>query len=85
MLTIVQNIDEYDDTNLAMIRDFAAFKWKKRTFDSGGYLLAEIEDFKRAKRLFEAQTENTVTKMNENKRLEIQYLADKSKCTINNI
>ena len=53
---------------LDMVRGFAAFKWKQITFDGGGYLLAELEDFERAKRLFEAQKENTVTKMNENHR-----------------
>ncbi len=63
----------------------SSFKWKQRTFDGGGYLLAEIEDFERAKRLFEAQKDNTVTKMNENERQIIQYIADDSKCTINNI
>ena len=91
MLTIVQNIDdiddidEYENTNLAIVRGFAIFKWKQRTFDDGGYLLAEIEDFERAKRLFEAQKENTVTKMNENEKQIIQYIASKGKCTINDI
>ena len=51
-----------------MVRGFAAFKWKQRTFDDGGYLLAEIEDFEKAKQLLEFQKENTVTKMNENER-----------------
>jgi hypothetical protein len=70
---------------LDMVRGFATFKWKQRTFDSGGYLLAEIEDFERAKRLFEAQKENTVTKMNENERKIIQCIASKGECTINDI
>ncbi len=70
---------------LDMIRGFAAFKWEQRIFDDGGYLLAEIEDFERAKRLFEAQKENTVTKINENERRIIQYIASKGKCTINDI
>ncbi len=70
---------------LNMVRGFAAFKWKQRTFDDGGYLLAEIEDFERAKRLFEAQKENTVAKMNETERQIIQYIAGKGKCTINDI
>ncbi len=51
-----------------MVRGFAAFKWKQRTFEDGEYLLAEIEGFERARRLFEFQKENTVTKMNENER-----------------
>ena len=68
-----------------MVRGFAAFKWKQRILDGGGYLLAEIENFQRAKRLFEAQKENTVTKMNERERQIVQYKAGKRKCTINNI
>ncbi len=68
-----------------MIRGFAAFKWKQRIFDGDGYLLAELENFERAKRLFEAQKENTVTKMNENERQIVQYKASKGKCTINDI
>jgi hypothetical protein len=70
---------------LDMVRGFAAFKWKQRTFDDGGYLLAELEDFERAKELFEAQKESTVSKMNEIERQIIQYIAGNSKCTINNI
>ena len=71
----MDRIDIQDTSNsrifpmfLNMVRGFAAFKWKQRTFDDGGYLLAEIEDFERAKRLLEFQKENTVTKMNENER-----------------
>lgn len=91
-IPFVDRIDLQDTSNsrifpmfLDMVRGFAAFKWKQRTFDCGGYLLAEIEDFERAKRLFEAQKENTVTKMNENERQIIQYIASKGKCTINDI
>ena len=71
--------------SLDMVRGFAAFKWKQRTFDDDGYLLAELEDFERAKELFEAQKESTVSKMNEIERQIIQYIAGNSKCTINNI
>jgi hypothetical protein len=91
-IPFVDRIDLQDTSNsrifpmfLDMVRGFAAFKWKQRTFGDGGYLLAEIEDFERAKRLFESQKENTVTKMNENERLIIQYIASKGKCTINDI
>ncbi len=91
-IPFVDRIDLQDTSNsrifpmfLDMVRGFAAFNWKQRTFDDGGYLLAEIEDFEKAKRLFESQKENTVTKMNENERLIIQCIADNSKCTINNI
>jgi hypothetical protein len=91
-IPFVDRIDLQDMSNsrifpmfLDMIRGFAAFKWKQRTLDDGGYLLAEIEDFERAKRLFEAQKENVVTKMNENERRIIQCIASKGKCTINDI
>ena len=70
---------------LDMVRGFAAFKWNQRTFDEEGYLLADIEDFNKAKRLFEAQKENTVTKMSEKERQIIHYIASKDKCTINEI
>jgi len=91
-IPFVDSIDLQDTSNsrifpmfLDMVRGFAVFKWKQRTFDDDGYLLAEIEDFEKAKRLFEAQKESTVTKMNEKERQIIQYIADNSKCTINNI
>jgi predicted RNA-binding protein Jag len=42
----------------------------------------ELEDFEKAKRLFEAQKENTVTKMNENERRIIQYIAVKGNAQI---
>ena len=85
-IPFVDRIDLQDTSNsrifpmfLDMVRGFAAFKWKQRAFDDGGYLLAEIEDFEKAKRLFESQKENTITKMNENERRIIQYIADNSK------
>jgi hypothetical protein len=91
-IPFVNRIDLQDTSNsrifpmfLDMVRGFAAFKWKQRTFDGDGYLIAELEDFEKAKRLFEAQKENTVTKMNENERRIIQCIASKGKCTINDI
>ena len=91
-IPFVDRIDLQDISNsrifpmfLDMVRGFTAFKWKQRIFDEDGYLLAEIEDFERAKRLFEAQKENTVAKMNETERQIIQYIAGKGKCTINDI
>ena len=91
-IPFVDRIDLQDTSNsrifpmfLDMVRGFAAFKWKQRTFDGDSSLIAELEDFERAKRLFEAQKENTVTKMNENERQIIQYISSKGKCTINDI
>jgi hypothetical protein len=91
-IPFVDRIDLQDTSNsrifpmfLDMVRGFAAFKWKQRTFADYGYLLAEIEDFERAKELFEAQKESTVTKMNEKERQIIQYISSKGKCTINDI
>jgi hypothetical protein len=91
-IPFVDRIDLQDTSNsrifpmfLDMVRGFAAFKWKQRTFDGDSSLISELEDFERAKRLFEAQKENTVTKMNENERQIIQYISSKGKCTINDI
>jgi hypothetical protein len=46
-----------------MIKGYAIFKWKQRKIDENGNLLAEIEDFEKAKTLFNSRVENTVTKL----------------------
>jgi len=48
-----------------MIKGYAIFKWKQRKIDENGNLLAEIEDFERAKILFNSRVENTVTKLTQ--------------------
>lgn len=48
-----------------MIKGYAIFKWKQRKVDENGNLLAEIEDFERAKKLFNSRVENTVTKLTQ--------------------
>src|SRR5664280_1403263 len=53
---------------LDMIVGYTIFKYKQRVTDEDGYLLADIEDFDRAKRLFEAQKKGIVTKLNDNER-----------------
>lgn len=53
---------------LDMIAGYTIFKHQQRTIDEYGFLIAEEEDFYRAKRLFEAQKKGLVTKLNENER-----------------
>lgn len=53
---------------LDMIVGYTIFKYQQRATDEEGFLLAEEEDFNRAKRLFEAQKEGIVTKLNDNER-----------------
>lgn len=70
-----------------MVIGYAAFKWKQRKQGEGGYLLAEEEDFRRAKKLFESRAENTITKLTEPETKIIKCIVDKkeSGCTINEI
>lgn len=51
-----------------MIVGYTIFKHQQRKTDEEGFLLAEEEDFFRAKRLFEAQKKGLVTKLNDNER-----------------
>lgn len=46
-----------------MIKGYAIFKWKQRKIDENGKLLADEEDFERAKALFNSRVENTMTKL----------------------
>lgn len=53
---------------LDMIVGYTILKFMQRETDEEGYLLADEEDFYRAKRLFEAQKKGLVTKLNDNER-----------------
>jgi hypothetical protein len=53
---------------LDMIRGYAIFKFMQRELDEDGAIIATMEDFERAKRLFEAQKKGLVTKLNEKER-----------------
>jgi len=46
-----------------MIKGYTIFKWKQRKFDENGKLLADEDDFERAKALFNSRAENTMTKL----------------------
>ncbi|WP_292387708.1 bifunctional DNA primase/polymerase [Methanosarcina sp. UBA5] len=88
-IPFVDNIDIRDKSNrrlfpmfLDMIRGYSIFKFKQRELDEEGYLLADIEDFKRAKRLFEMQKENVVSKLNAKETKIINYISQHEDCTI---
>ncbi len=70
---------------LDMIRGYTVFKFMQRKQDEEGYLLAEIEDFQQAKKLFEAQKENVVTKLNAKETKIINYISQHDYCTISSI
>lgn len=74
-----------------MIKGYTIFKWKQRKIDENGNLLAEREDFERAKRLFNSRVESTVTKLTKVENtiiMDIIANQDKNKgigCSINEI
>ncbi|MCQ1534985.1 hypothetical protein FTO70_04635 [Methanosarcina sp. KYL-1] len=70
---------------LDMIKGFTIFKYQQRKTDTDGYLLADIEDFTRAKRLFESQKDGLVSKLNDRERRIIQFIAQHPRSNINNI
>jgi hypothetical protein len=59
---------------LDIIKGYTIFKYQQRTVDEDGCLIAEHEDFYRAKRLFEAKAESVITHLNENERKVIRYI-----------
>jgi len=59
---------------LDIIKGYAIFKYKQRTIDEDGCLIADVEDFDRAKRLFEAKAESVITHLNEDERKIIRYI-----------
>ena len=60
---------------LDMIKGYSIFKYQQRETDSDGYILANMEDFQRAKNLFESQRESLVSKLSERERKIVQYIA----------
>jgi len=60
---------------LDMIKGYSIFKNQQRERDEEGYILADLEDFDRAKKLFESQRESLVSKLSERERTIIQYIA----------
>ncbi len=59
---------------LDIIKGYAIFKYQQRSVDEDGCLIADLEDFDRAKRLFEAKAESVITHLNENERKIIRYI-----------
>jgi len=70
---------------LDMIKGYTIFKYQQREKDPDGYILADLEDFERAKRLFESQRESLVSKLTDRERLIIQFIASHPRCNINDI
>lgn len=71
-----------------LIYGYAIFKYQQREIDEEGCLIADVEDFKRAKELFESRLECVVTKLNENERKIIRYIIanqGSTGCTIQEI
>jgi hypothetical protein len=57
-----------------MIKGYAIFMYQQRKTDEDGCLIAEEDDFYRAKRLFESIAESVITHLNKNERKIIQYI-----------
>lgn len=57
-----------------MIKGYTIFYYKQRKTDEKGNLVAEIEDFENARRLFDSRAENTVTKLTKPERDIVNYI-----------
>jgi hypothetical protein len=68
-----------------MIRGYTIFFHKQRQTDEDGFLLAEKEDFERAKELFNSQLSNVVSKLNEREIKIMNFIHDNDFCNINEI
>lgn len=70
---------------LDMIKGYSIFKYQQREQDPDGYILADLEDFERAKTLFESQRESLVSKLTDRERKIIMFIASHPRCNINDI
>jgi DNA primase catalytic core, N-terminal domain./CHC2 zinc finger. len=70
---------------LDMIKGYTIFFHMQRETDEDGYLLATEEDFDKAKKLFESQTEGIVSKLNVKERDILRYIKNHPKCIIQDI
>lgn len=68
-----------------MIKGYTIFKFMQRDKNEDGKLIATLEDFYRAKKLFESQKDSIVSKLNESEIKVVNYIIDHPRCTINNI
>ena len=86
---IIESRDKSNARNfpmfLDMVKGFTIFKYRQRERDDEGRLLATVEDFTRAKKLFESQAEGIVTKLNDKERRILQYIATHHEATLNEI
>lgn len=87
------NLEDYSNSRIFplicdMIRGFTIFKYKQRSINNKGWLVAEHEDFYRAKKLFKSREENTVTKLTAPEREIVKYIINHQRhdgCTINDV
>jgi transposase len=70
---------------LDMIKGYTIFYQSQRKIDEEGFLLAEKEDFNRAKVLFESQIQNVVSKLNDREIKVIDSIYKYPYCEINGI
>lgn len=71
-----------------MIFGYAILKYQQRKKNETGLLMAEEEDFWRAKRLFESRIENTVTHLTDPEKKIVDYIIkhqESDGCTVNEI
>jgi len=68
-----------------MIMGYTIFNFMQREKDDDGKFIATLKDFYRAKKLFESQQNNIVTKLNERELKVVQYIAEHQKCELNDI
>lgn len=67
---------------LDMIKGYTIFYHMQRETDVEGYLIATIDDFYKAKKLFESQTEGIISKLNDKERKILQVVKSHPGCTI---
>lgn len=70
---------------LDMIKGYTIFFHMQRETDEDGYLLATVDDFDKAKALFESQTEGIVSKLNDKEREILRHIKSHPRCTIQSI
>jgi hypothetical protein len=86
------DIDLLDKSNsrtfplfLDMIKGYTILFHAQRETDEDGYLLATKDDFFKARKLFESQTEGIVSKLNDKERTVLAYIAKNPRCSIGSI
>jgi hypothetical protein len=82
-IPFAEDIDVIDKSNsrnfpmfLDMVKGYTVLNHMQRDVDEDGYLLATVDDFYKAKALFETQTENILTKLNEKEARILKAISD---------